>query len=145
MDFHLTRIDRDLPMPAYQTPGSVAFDLYARVETVIAPHAIGLVPTNIIVQIPEGYALLVAPRSSAPSKKGLSIPHGIGIVDQDYRGPKDEVLAQFYNFTDAPVTVARGERIAQALVTPVERVALVEMELATEVSRGGVGSTGGHS
>ncbi len=142
MELRLTRIDRDLPLPAYATTGSVAFDVYARQETVIAPHGLGLVPTNLIVQVPAGHALLLCSRSSTPKKKGLSTPHGFGIIDQDFCGPKDEMLVQVYNFTDAPVTVARGERFAQAMVVPVVRCELIETEIAAEKSRGGFGSTG---
>ena len=142
MQLSIFRIDKTLPLPEYKTPGAVAFDLCARVTMIIEPRAIESVPMNIIVQIPIGYTLLLASRSSAPKKKGLAIPHGIGIIDLDYCGPGDELKAQVQNITDAPVTVERGERIAQALIVPIARVELVERELATTASRGGFGSTG---
>ncbi|MBU0625604.1 dUTP diphosphatase [Patescibacteria group bacterium] len=142
MQLPVTRIDKSLPLPKYETAGAVAFDLYARETVVIEPQTIALIPTNLIVQIPPGYALIIAARSSTPKKKGLSVPHGIGIIDQDYRGPKDELLAQLFNYTDVMVTVERGERIAQALIVPIARIELVEHELATAKNRGGFGSTG---
>lgn len=142
MQLSLTRVDRELPLPQYATGGSVAFDVYARTETVVPPKAVALIPTNLIVRVPDGYALLLCSRSSTPLKKGLLTPHGFGIVDQDFCGPQDEMRAQVYNFTDAPVTVARGERVAQALLVPIERCALVETAVATAESRGGFGSTG---
>ena len=86
----IKRIDSTLPLPAYETDGSVGFDLLARADTVIAPQTIGLIPGNIIVEVPKGYMLMVASRSSTPRKKGLMKPHGIGVVDQDFCGPQDE-------------------------------------------------------
>ena len=142
LDLRITRVDDSLPLPAYATAGSVAFDVAARIETRIPPHSLGFVPTNLIVCVPEGDALLLASRSSTPSKKGLLIPHGIGIVDQDYCGPDDEMKAIVYNFTDAEVTVSRGERIAQALLVPIEKCTLVEAPPVASKSRGGIGSTG---
>ena len=142
MELRITRIDPTLPMPEYQTPGSVAFDVYARESVTIAPKTIALIPTNLIVCVPEGYVLLLASRSSTPKKSGLLPPHGIGVLDQDYCGPKDEMLVQVWNFTDAPSVVERGQRIAQALIMPIERCTLVEAPVTTEKSRGGVGSTG---
>jgi len=142
MILSITRIDKSLPLPKYETPGSVAFDVHARETVVVAARSLALVPTNLVVQIPEGYALLLASRSSTPKKKGLSIPHGIGIIDQDYCGPQDEMRAQVFNNGNEVVTVERGERIAQAMIVPIARVELVERELATTESRGGFGSTG---
>ncbi len=142
MQLSVTRIDKSLPLPKYETPGAVAFDVYARETVVVESHCIKLVPTNLVVQIPDGYALLLASRSSIPKKKSLTIPHGIGIIDQDYCGPKDELRAQVFNHGTKTVTVERGERIAQALIVPIQRVELVERELATAKNRGGFGSTG---
>ena len=142
MILSITRIDKSLPLPQYETPGAVAFDVHARQTVTIAARSIALIPTNLIVQIPNGYALLLASRSSTPKKKGLTIPHGIGIIDQDYCGPKDELQAQVFNNGNELVTVERGERIAQAMIVPIARVELVERELTTTHSRGGFGSTG---
>ena len=142
MKVKIKRIDPEIPLPEYKTAGSVCFDLLARVETEIAPHAVGLIPTNIIIETPPGYMFIVLPRSSTPKKKGLLIPHGLGIVDQDYCGPTDEVQFQVLNFTDQPVIVEKGERLAQGCFVPVEKVTFAEVEQITEKSRGGIGSTG---
>ncbi len=137
----IARVDRTLPLPVYETPGAVGFDLLARVATTVAPGAVGRVPANVIVETPPGYMLLVAARSSTPGKKGLSVPHGIGVIDQDYCGPDDEILVQVYNFTAAPVTVARGERIAQGVFVRVDRAIWEETTLVERPTRGGFGST----
>jgi len=142
MDLPVTRTDKSLPMPKYETPGACAFDVFARETTVVAPHTLGFIPTGLVVCVPEGHTLLLASRSSTPKKKGLLIPHGVGIVDQDYCGPDDEMRVQVWNFTDAPVTVERGERVAQAMLVPIVRCALMEVEPSAAKSRGGFGSTG---
>jgi dUTP pyrophosphatase len=142
MELRISRIDPTLPMPKYETGGACAFDVHARIDVEIAPRSLGFIPGNLIVCVPTGYALILASRSSTPKRKGLLIPHGIGIVDQDYCGPNDELTVQVYNFTDQPVSVARGERIAQALLVPIEKCVLKEVEPQAASSRGGFGSTG---
>ena len=72
MRLGITLIDKTLPMPAYATPGSVAFDVYARTDVSVASKAIELIPTNLIVRVPPGHALLLCSRSSTPLKKGLT-------------------------------------------------------------------------
>jgi dUTP pyrophosphatase len=142
MKIKIKRIDKTLPLPQYATSGSVCFDLLARDDMVIESKSVALIPTNIIIETPPGYMFIVVPRSSTPKKKGLLIPHGIGVIDQDYSGPEDEVLFQVYNFTDKPVSVSKGDRLAQGCFVPVERVEFDEVETISEKSRGGVGSTG---
>src|SRR3989344_5433870 len=105
MDVHIQRIDSSLPLPQYQSAGAVGFDLITRETTIIAPGAIALVPGNVIVRVPEGFALLIIPRSSLPLKKALVCPHSIGVIDQDYHGPKDELMVQVQNISGDPVTV----------------------------------------
>jgi len=129
------------PVPEYETPGAVAFDLRARKITVIKAKELGLVPTGVIIKTPPGYALMVYPRSSTPKKKGLLIPHGAGIIDQDYCGENDEVLLQFYNFTEEDVTVEQGERIGQGTFVKIERADFIPYN-PESTSRGGFGSTG---
>lgn len=143
MKVKIKRIDTSLHLPTYATSGSVCFDLLAREDMEIQPKAVALIPTNIIIETPQGYMFIVVPRSSTPKKKGLLIPHGIGIIDQDYSGPKDEVLFQVMNFTDNVVKVEKGERLAQGCFVPVQRVEFEEVEAAiSDTSRGGIGSTG---
>lgn len=145
LEVKVARVDRSLPLPAYSTPGSVGFDLLARCETIVPPRQIARVPANVIVTTPPGYVLIVASRSGTPSKKGLSPPHGIGVIDRDFHGPEDEILVQVYNFTDQEVTVHRGERVAQGLFVRANRARWQELSEAEGPSRGGFGSTGSHS
>ena len=141
LEVTIRRIDKDLPLPTYATAGSVGFDLLCREETEIAPRKLGLVPGTVIVRTPPGYMLLLTLRSSTPRRKGLLIPHGLGIIDQDYCGEGDELMVQVYNFRDEAVTVKRGERIAQGMFVPVQRVTWHEVDDMGQ-GRGGFGSTG---
>jgi dUTP pyrophosphatase len=145
MQIFIQRIDTELALPKYESNGAVGFDLVTRETTVIEAGKIGLVPGNVIVKVPEGYALFLIPRSSLPRKKGLICPHSIGVIDQDYHGEKDELMVQVQNITNAPVTVERGERIAQGIFVKVEQAEWIEVESHGAESRGGFGSTGGHS
>lgn len=140
MKVTIKRIDKTLPLPEYHTPGAVAFDIVARETVVIAPNSIGRVPGNVVVKIPHGYMLLVKDRSSTAKKKGLLCT--IGFIDQDYCGENDELLLQFYNFQTTPVTVERGERLAQAAFMPIERAEWHEVDSMSAPDRGGFGSTG---
>lgn len=144
MKVKIARIDSGLPLPMYATQGSVGFDFLARETIIIPPHAIGRVPANVIVEVPQGYMLIVASRSSTPVKKHLSTPHGIGIIDHDYCGSDDEIKIQVYNFSDADTVVQRGEKIAQGVFIRIEKFELEEIEVIARSSRGGFGSTDGN-
>ena len=137
----IKRIDTSLPLPTYATAGSVGFDLFCREDTEVAPRKLARIPANVIVQTPPGYVLLLAMRSSTPRRKGLLIPNGMGVIDQDYCGEGDELMVQVYNFRDEAVMVLRGERIAQGIFVPVMRTVWQEVEEMGE-GRGGFGSTG---
>lgn len=143
MQVQVSRIDKELPLPRYETAGAVAFDLVTRETITIAPHSFAILPVNIVVKIPEGYALLLSSRSSAARKKGLIVP--LGIIDQDYSGPEDELKLQVVNFTSAPTTVERGERVGQAIFMAIGRAEWDEVDRMDGPSRGGFGTTGGYA
>ncbi len=138
----LRRLDPSVPLPEYQTPGAVAFDIAARTNMTVAPEALALIPTGLIVEVPQGYTLLLCARSSTPGKLGLHIPHGVGVIDQDYHGPDDELLIQYYNHGTEPVTITAGQRIAQGMFVPVAIATFEETDHLSFVSRGGFGNTG---
>lgn len=141
MKVKIKRIDNSLPLPKYETDGSVGFDFAARENVVIPPHSIGLIPGNVIVEVPKGYMLVVSLRSSTPRKKSLLIPHGIGVIDHDYCGTKDEVKIQVFNFSGEPVEVSRGERVAQGIFVRIDKAEWEEADEIRNASRGGFGST----
>lgn len=136
----IKRIDKELPMPEYKTGGAVAFDLIVRETSIIKSHEVGRIPSNVIVKIPVGYMLFIRDRSSTAMKKGLLIT--AGVIDQDYCGDNDELLTQFYNFTDHDVTVERGERVAQGVFVKIEKGDWEEVDNMISQDRGGFGTTG---
>jgi dUTP pyrophosphatase len=142
MKIQIKRIDKSLPLPKYQTFGAVAFDLVSRIDVEIKPLKVNLIPLNVIIKIPKNHAMLLVPRSSLPIKKGLLIPNGIGIIDQDFCGPKDELHLEVLNFTNKKVKIKKGERIAQGLLVAIKKVKWLEVKKINQRSRGGFGSTG---
>ena len=142
MKVNIKLVDPSLPLPAYQTAGSVAFDLYSRIDIEVAPKSIVIVPLNIVVKTPAGFVFLIAPRSSLAKKKGLFQGNHVGVIDQDYCGDSDEVGFCAYNFTDERVVIDKGERIAQGMFLPVEKAELIQVEKMDDKNRGGFGSTG---
>lgn len=141
MKIKITRIDKDLPLPEYKTEGAIGCDLYARETVVVKPKTVGKVPTNVVVGTPKGYMCMLVSRSSTPLRKGLMPANGFGAGDPDFCGPEDEYQYLAYNITDEPVTVQRGERIAQLIFVKVERAEWQEANVIGK-TRGGLGSTG---
>lgn len=142
MEISIKRIEKDLPLPEYQTQGSVAFDLYSRIDKIIEPKTLEMLPSNFIIQVPKGFVLIIANRSSLAVKRGLTLSNNIGVIDQDYCGPEDEINLSLYNFTNAPIQIKRGERLCQALLVPIEKAEWKEVDQMSSESRGGIGSTG---
>ncbi len=130
-----------MPLPAYQTPGAAGFDLAASADLVVQPGEVALVPTGLVIQVPEGHVLGVFARSSTPLKRGLMVANGVGVVDSDYCGPTDEIKIEVLNFTAAPVSVKRGDRLAQGVIMPFVQ-AVWDERAPDRQSRGGFGATG---
>lgn len=133
----------DLPLPAYATPGSAGADIAAFLEepVTIEPGERAAIGTGLRIALPEGYEAEVRPRSGLAAKHGLTILNAPGTIDADYRG---EVRILLVNLGRHPVTIRRGDRIAQVLVRPVARVCFAEAAELPESSRGegGFGHTG---
>lgn len=140
MKVSIKRIDKSLPLPDYQSPGAVAFDLYSRIDAVIKPKTLERLPTNVIIAIPDGYMLEIKDRSSTLKKKGLLV--STGYIDNDYCGEEDEILLQVYNITENDVVIEKGERIGQGVFIKVDKSEWEEVDEMSNKSRGGFGSTG---
>lgn len=139
----INRLSPDVPLPKYESPGAAGFDLAASADVTVPAGAVALIPTGLVVEVPRGHFLGVFARSSTPLKRGLMVANGVGVIDEDYCGPGDEIKIQVLNFTQSPVTVARGDRIAQGLLLPISRAEWVETdEPLRDGSRGGFGATG---
>ena len=132
-----------LELPAYATAGAAGMDLLAAVDApvTLAPGARALIPTGLAVALPAGYELQIRPRSGLALRHGIVLPNSPGTIDEDYRGELQVILL---NAGDAPFTVERGARIAQAVLAPVTRARWHEVTAldATTRDAGGFGSTG---
>jgi dUTP pyrophosphatase len=134
-----------LPLPAYESAGAAGMDLRAAVPDdrplLILPGKRALVPTGLILEIPEGMEGQVRPRSGLAFKHGLTVLNTPGTIDSDYRG---EVKVLLINLGDEDFAVTRGMRIAQIVFAAVTQVAVEERSLAGGTARGsgGFGSTG---
>ena len=132
-----------LPLPAYATAGSAGVDLAAALAAplVLTPGARALVPTGIALALPQGFEAQVRPRSGLALKHGVTVLNSPGTIDSDYRGEVRVILA---NLGSESVTIARGERIAQLIVAPVQQVAWQRVDHLPASARGagGFGSTG---
>src|SRR5215470_13980830 len=134
---------RDLPLPRRATPGSAGYDLCAAIDAALelAPGERALVPTGFAIAVPEGFEAQVRPRSGLALRHGLVLPNAPGTIDADFRG---EVSVIVLNAGREPITLRRGDRIAQIVIAPVSHARFVEVESLDETGRGagGFGHTG---
>jgi dUTP pyrophosphatase len=138
----IRRLRTNVPLPEYATPGAAGFDLAAAEDVTIEPGRMALVPTGLVIEVPEGFFLGIFARSSTPLKRGLLVANGVGVVDADYCGPGDEIKVPVLNVTSGAVAVRAGDRIAQGLLLEVPRVVWHEADALRADPRGGFGSTG---
>ena len=138
----ILKVHPDAEIPKYKTPGACAFDLSPVEDAIIQPEEIKGLRTGLVIKVPEGYTLLIAPRSSTPKKYRLTIPQAVGIVDNDFCGPTDELLLVLYNFGTEPVEVKKGQRLCQGMFVPIALAQFQEKNSHDAPDRGGWGSTG---
>lgn len=133
----------DIPLPKYETNGSAGMDIRAAVETEekIEAGKIGLISTDLSIEIPEGFEIQVRPRSGLAVKHGIGVLNSPGTIDSDYRG---EVKIILFNFGNKDFVIKRGDRIAQIVLSKVYRADFLETDALTDSSRGsgGFGSSG---
>lgn len=153
MKVKIKKLHPDAIVPTYGTSGAACFDLYAIYDADMS----ALVPddckmpvefygacnfrTGLAFEVPQGHVMMVYSRSGHGFRNGVRLSNCTGIIDSDYRG---ELMVKLHNEGDKPFIVNKGDRIAQAMIIPVEQV---QFELAeelsdTERSEGGFGSTG---
>jgi dUTP pyrophosphatase len=139
----ITRLDEGVPLPSYAHPGDAGADLAVTADVTLEPGERSVVGTGIAIALPDGYAAFVHPRSGLAARHGLSIVNAPGTVDAGYRG---EIRVCLVNLDPAePVTLHRGDRVAQLVVQRVEKARFVEVDRLPGSARGdgGYGSTGG--
>jgi dUTP pyrophosphatase len=145
VDVLITRLDPGVPLPAYARPGDAGADLVTAQDVDLAPGERALVGTGIAIALPTGYAAFVHPRSGLAARHGVTLVNAPGTIDAGYRG---EVRVILLNTDGArPVSLRRGDRIAQLVVQRVEDVTFREVPALPGSARGegGFGSTGGHA
>ncbi|MBD5158409.1 MAG: dUTP diphosphatase [Butyrivibrio sp.] len=139
----IKKLNEKAILPTYGSEYAAGADLYACMdETVtIMPHKTVVLHTGLAMEIPEGFAGLIYPRSGMASKRHLAPANKVGVVDPDYRG---EFMVAMHNHSDEPQTVEPGERIAQLVITPFITADFEETDELSDTVRGagGFGSTG---
>jgi dUTP pyrophosphatase len=133
----------EYPLPSYATPGSAGMDLRANIVEAVTlkPLERQLVPTGIFIELPTGFEAQVRPRSGLAWKQGITCLNSPGTVDADYRGELKIILI---NLSQSEQSIHPGDRIAQLIVAPVEKVEWHPvMELNESLrNEGGFGHTG---
>ncbi|MFA7227988.1 MAG: dUTP diphosphatase [Melioribacteraceae bacterium] len=140
---HIENNFSDIQLPEYATEGSSGLDLRAALESEmkIEKGKVALVPTNLRVEIPEGYEIQIRPRSGLAAKNGIGVLNSPGTIDSDYRG---EIKVILFNFGESDFVVKRGDRIAQMVLSKVYRADLIIADdlNASVRGEGGFGHTG---
>lgn len=134
-------------VPTYGSDGAACFDLYADIPESVTLYDIVNVGTGLAVEVPPGYVMLVYSRSGHGFHYGVRLSNCVGVIDSDYRGEVRVQLTTDWHDLDLParpLTIKPGDRIAQAMVVPAQRWALVDVDELSVTARGegGFGSTG---
>lgn len=129
-------------LPEYKTSGAAAFDFESMIDIIINPNETKIIPTGLAFEIPDGYELQVRPRSGLSAKTKLRVSNSPGTIDSDYRGEVCIILDNISS--EESYTINKGERIAQGVISKVEKITFEEVENLSETERGeaGFGSTG---
>lgn len=129
-------------MPEYATPQSAGMDIRANLDApvLLQPMQRGLIPTGLYIALPPGYEAQIRPRSGMALKKGIGVLNSPGTIDADYRGEIGIILV---NFSDQPVQIEDGERIAQMVIARYEKAEWVPVTQLDDTERGTGGF--GHS
>jgi dUTP pyrophosphatase len=131
------------PLPQYQTSHSAGMDLHANLSEpiLLSPGERKLIPTGLIIELPEGHEAQIRPRSGLALKHGVTVLNSPGTIDADYRG---EIKVLLINLGEEAFEIANGERIAQMIIARHETVKWMMADQLTETARGtgGYGSSG---
>lgn len=138
---NVKRTSDSAQLPTYGTAGAACFDLYADDTVSIWPGKAATIKTSVAFEIPDGHVMLVYSRSGHGFKSGVRLANCTGVIDSDYR---NEVMVRIKNDGSEVFVVTIGDRIAQAMITPVEKYEFIEVDTLSDTARGlgGLGSTG---
>lgn len=131
--------EKKIFIPEYKTPGSSGMDLSSSSDApiLISPGTFKIIPTNLIIELPEGFEAQIRPRSGLAANLGITVLNSPGTIDSDYRG---EIKVVLINHGNKDVYINQGDRIAQMVIVKVEKVNLIRSDNLSETSRG----TGGY-
>lgn len=140
LDIKIKKLNKNVQLPKQSTQGAAGIDFYLPQPVLFEPKRSKKVPLGVAVEIPEGYVMLLVPRSST-WKIPLRMPNSVGVIDSDYRG---EVCALLQNISNVTWEALACERLVQGVIVPVPSVQIQEVDELSETSRGvgGFGSTG---
>lgn len=127
MKIKIKRFDRDVPLPQYDKDAA-GLDLFSRSEITIEPGEIKGIPSNVAMEIPKNHVLLVVSRSTIPTRRGLVMPHSVGVIDPFFCGDDNEIILIFKNTTNKTVIVEKGAKLAQGILVKFERIELEEVQ-----------------
>jgi len=136
IDVHVRRLRPDARIPDQAYNGDAGLDLSSCEHVLLPPGERAVVPTGLAVEIPDGYAGFVQPRSGLAARHGIGIVNSPGLIDSGYRG---EIRVILLNTGREAFSVEPGMRVAQLVVAPVATVRLVEVDELTSSERGGRG------
>lgn len=136
------KLHPDAVIPKYQTHGSVGFDFHTVEDVEIKPFGRKLVKTGLAISVPDGLFLAILPRGSTFKNWDIIMPNSMGVIDNDFCGDDDEIFVPIYNVTAYANTILKGQRFAQGLFLPVEKIEEWEEVDSLGQSRNGYGSTG---
>lgn len=127
------------PLPEYATAQSSGMDLRANLSQIatLKPFERTIIPTGLYLELPEGYEGQIRPRSGLAKRDGITVLNAPGTIDADYRG---ELKVLLINMSHESVEIAHGQRIAQLIIAPVQKVSWEEGEVLANSDRG----TGGY-
>ena len=139
----IKKLDPTVEVPKYKTVGASCMDLMAFLNQPIklAPRSSCLVPTGLSVAFSEEYEIQIRPRSGLAAKNNISVLNTPGTIDSDYRG---EIKIILFNHGNSDFVIKNKDRVAQMILTPVQKIELEEVENLPDTLRGkgGFGSTG---
>lgn len=147
MKIKVKKLHHDAKIPQYASPGAACFDLHALTNpehpSMVNPGTPATFRTGLSVEIPAGCAMFIFSRSGHGFKNDVRLANCVGIIDSDYRG-EIQVKLTNDNSDGCSMTVNNGDRIAQAMIVPVQTIAFIEADDLSETERGagGFGSTG---
>lgn len=138
------RVEEDIKLPERSTLNSAGYDFFALEDIMFNPETITRVFTGIKCELMPNQVLLLANRSSNPSKKSLVLLNGIGVIDADYYGNMDndgEIAFEFYNMSNNLVKIKKGEKLGQGIILHFDKTEDDYVSNPYKIRQGGFGST----